>query len=156
MKPVPPETWPPIIHDASMPRVIVWRDRLLTAAMWLLLIWFCREPLLALGDFLAPPFGKTTHMKVPSLQSIWERAAPYYAVILLFCGWIFASGLATLRRYRRARQMAHPPALALEDQARRAGCTPAELTQWRTFKVAVVHLDEHGALTVVAKDGTGS
>jgi poly-beta-1,6-N-acetyl-D-glucosamine biosynthesis protein PgaD len=156
MKPLPPKIWPPIIRDADLPRVIVWRDRLLTAGMWLLLIWFCRQPLLALGDFLAPPFGKITHIKVPSLRSIWERAAPYYAVILLFCVWIFAFGLATLRRYHRVRRMAHPPALSLEEQARRAGCTPADLIQWRTFKVAIVHLDERGALNVVAKDRTGS
>lgn len=156
MKPVPPETWPPIIRDADLPRVIVWRDRLLTAAMWLLLIWFCRHPLLALGDFLMPPFGQIRHIHVPDVESIWERGRPYYAVILLFGVWIFAFGLATLRRYRRVRRLPHPPLLELEDQARRAGCTPAELTQWRTFKVAVVHLDEQGALTVVAKEPRGS
>ena len=156
MKPVPPKAWPPIIHDADMPRVIVWRDRLLTAAMWLLLIWFCRLPLLALIDFVMPPFGQTPHVEVPDLQSRWERLRPYIAVIVFFGMWALGWALATLRRRDRVARMPKPPPLALADQARKAGCTPDELIHWRTFKVAVVHLDEQGSLTVVAKDGSGS
>jgi poly-beta-1,6-N-acetyl-D-glucosamine biosynthesis protein PgaD len=78
------------------------------------------------------------------------------AVIALFTAWIFGWGLLTLRRYRLVRRTPHPPALTLEDQARKAGCTPAELTHWRTFKISVVHLDERGAITVVAKEPGGS
>jgi len=156
LKPVPPKAWPPIIEDVHLPRLIVWRDRLLTTGMWLLLIWFCRHPLLALVDFLRPPFGQITRIEVPSLLSRWERIRPYVAMVALIVGWLSFWGLVTLARYRRVRRMPHPPGLALEDQARKAGCTPEELTQWRTFRVSIVHLDEQGALNVVAKDPSGS
>jgi poly-beta-1,6-N-acetyl-D-glucosamine biosynthesis protein PgaD len=149
MIPAPPKVWPPIIRDADLPRNIVWRDRLLTAAMWLLLIWLCRHPLhLLLNQFLVL-FGYQRHLELPDWPDRWARLRPYLEVVALFAIWLIIWAMVTLRRALRYSRMTQPLALALEEEAPRAGCTAANLTEWRKLRVCTVHLDERGAVSVI-------
>jgi hypothetical protein len=43
MAPTPPMRWPPLITDAKISRVVLWRDRLLTVAAWLVLFYLARD-----------------------------------------------------------------------------------------------------------------
>jgi poly-beta-1,6-N-acetyl-D-glucosamine biosynthesis protein PgaD len=140
--------WPPIIRNARMPRLIVWRDLLITAAMWFLLLWLCRHALVAAADTLRYLLGSGHPPPSLHLAERWTRLAPYFAIVGLFAMWLLVSMTAALRRRRLNALLPQPAPLALEDEARRAGCTAAELTEWRTLKICTAHLDGNGALAV--------
>lgn len=42
--------WPPLITDAELPRLVVWRDRMLTLGLWMLLLVLCPHPFYLLGS----------------------------------------------------------------------------------------------------------
>jgi poly-beta-1,6-N-acetyl-D-glucosamine biosynthesis protein PgaD len=143
--------WPPIITDVTLPRYIVWRDRLLTFAAWVLLLVLVSDlfrlvaarPLAMLGH---PQSGPAEQWAL-----WWERLRPFVVVILLMAGWLFLWGLISLRRVRIYRQMRPPTPLTLAEEAAHAGCTEAELLTWRELRIAVAHLDEAGKPRVVPK-----
>lgn len=147
--PASPNVWPPIISDADLPRFVVWRDRLLTAAMWLLLLWLCRYPLHWGLDQLLGLFGHPQHLPPFDWRDRWTRLQPYFAVVGLLAIWLIIWALASLRRIRRNARMPQPMALTLEEQALQAGCDADELSEWRNFQVCTAHVDEHGAISVV-------
>jgi poly-beta-1,6-N-acetyl-D-glucosamine biosynthesis protein PgaD len=143
------EIWPPIIRDASVPRLVVWRDRFFTAIMWLVLLWLCRHSLYTLADVLREPSESGRILAGLGLAERWARLSPYFAVIGLFAAWLFLWMLATLRRRRRSAVLPQPTTLTLEEEARKAGCTAADLSEWRQLKVCTAHLDDRGALSIV-------
>jgi poly-beta-1,6-N-acetyl-D-glucosamine biosynthesis protein PgaD len=145
----PLKVWPPIISDADLPRFVVWRDRLLTVAMWLLLAWLCRHMLHWTLDQLLALFGRPRHLPPLDWRDRWARLQPYFIVVGLLAIWLIIWGLASLRRIRRYSRMPQPAALTLEEQARQGGCSAAELSEWRKPRVCTAHLDEHGAICVV-------
>jgi hypothetical protein len=140
--------WPPIIRDANVPRLVVWRDRFITATMWLVLLWLCRHSPYALADVLRDPSGSGRLLERVAADW-WARLGPYFAVVGLFGAWLFVWMLATLRRRRRSALLPQPVALTLDEEARKAGCTAADLSEWRQLKVCTAHLDDRGALSIV-------
>lgn len=145
----PPKIWPPIISDAEVPRLVVWRDRLLTAAMWLLLFWLCRHTLHWALDQLLGLFGHPQHLLALDWPDRWARLQPYFLVVGLLAIWLLIWGVVSLRRIRRYVRLPQPLALTLEEQAHQGGCSAVELSECRNMRICTVHLDEHGAISVI-------
>ncbi len=145
--PIVPASWPPIITDATKPLVFAWRDRFLTFAMWLVLLWFSRRGFLALWHALFGTSGNSP-ASVLSIAERWARLEPYFLVVAVAGIALILSALAQLRRKRLALVQPQPKPLALSEQASRAGCSENELTRWREMKVCVADLDAKGRLSV--------
>jgi poly-beta-1,6-N-acetyl-D-glucosamine biosynthesis protein PgaD len=145
----PPSDWPPIITDARRPRAIVWRDRILTIAMWLLLLFLMRRGLAGLWDETLELFGRVARGPGIDWEQLWEGLSNYLFVAGLLCLWLLGWGFASRRRQERLAGTAAPPPLSLADHARDAGCSEADLTAWRALRIMTVHIDENDRISVV-------
>jgi poly-beta-1,6-N-acetyl-D-glucosamine biosynthesis protein PgaD len=142
--------WPPIITDAREPRLVVWRDRLMTAGMWLLLLYLMRHGIHLVLDAITDLFGHDLGAPEVDWTMWWSRLQPYFIVAVFLGLWLVAWGFAALRRTRRDVGMPQPPELTLAEEAGRAGSPEADLLAWRKLPVAVVELDEEGHPSVRA------
>jgi poly-beta-1,6-N-acetyl-D-glucosamine biosynthesis protein PgaD len=144
----PPIAWPPLITDARMPRRLIWRDRLLTLGMWLLLLYFARGAIALMVGEVLDWLGRDNPMPEIDWVRLGRQLAPYLLAAGLLGLWLLGWGLAAVRRVRRAERLPEPRPVSLEEDAKRGGCTPAELASWRELRVAIVHLDDHGHVRV--------
>jgi poly-beta-1,6-N-acetyl-D-glucosamine biosynthesis protein PgaD len=152
MTPHLPRTWPPIIDAAREPRSMLWRDRIFTAAMWLLLAFLCRHTLSAIWIALAGLFDHG-HLRLTGWSERWMRLRPYLQLVALLAGWELFWVIATLWRRLRALRRPQPALLTLTEEADRSHRTPEEIAQWRQLRVCVVHLDPAGHPTVAPRTG---
>jgi poly-beta-1,6-N-acetyl-D-glucosamine biosynthesis protein PgaD len=140
--------WPPLITDARMPRVMVWRDRITTAAMWLLLLYFVQRELFETWGEAVELFGRESAPDA-SWPVWWETLRPYLVTAAVLGLWLLGWSIVTIRRIHQAGETPEQPPLSLAEQARRAGCSEAELATWRTWRVVRVELDDQMKLSVV-------
>jgi len=149
-----PAPWPPIIRDATLPRAILWRDRICTAAMWLLLLWSCRSVFHRLWD------ASRILLLEGRLEFVWAvgwmHLRHHFTLIGLLALWASIWTIVTLRRRDRSLHLPQPPVLTLEEEARRIQGTPADLSAWRKLKISVAHLDSQGKVSVLPKKPEGN
>jgi hypothetical protein len=145
-----PVTWPPIIRDADRPRVIVWRDRICTAAMWLLLLWLCRSGLRGLSEASWTLLRDGRLDFAEGLESL-IRLRHYFEVIGLLALWEIAWMTVTLWRRRRFLHLPQPAPLTSQEEVGKAIGLSADLSPWRKLKVCVAHLDTQGNVFVLPK-----
>lgn len=141
--------WPPIIQDAHVPRAVVWRDRLLTCGMWLLLLFLMRHGFLLIWDELIELFGHARSGPPANWHDWWLRLKPYFITAAALACWLFGWGIVSLQRIKRHIGKPQPPALSLAEEASRIGCLETELDLWRSAKVATVHIEADGHIRVV-------
>jgi poly-beta-1,6-N-acetyl-D-glucosamine biosynthesis protein PgaD len=146
---LPTIPWPPIITDVRLPRYIIWRDRLLTIAAWLLLLTLASDLFVIVIARALELSGRSQTGPGAQWPIWWERLRPFAMVIALMAVWLVLWGLMSLRRVRIYRRMRLPASLTLAEEAAHAGCTEADLTAWRGLRIAVAHLDEAGRPSVV-------
>jgi poly-beta-1,6-N-acetyl-D-glucosamine biosynthesis protein PgaD len=144
----PPSAWPPIISDARRPRAVVWRDRILTMAMWLLLLLLMRRGLYGLWDETLELFGRVQSGPGIDWEQLWQSLSRYLTVAGLLCLWLLGWGLASRWRQQRLAGTTAPPPLSLADHARDAGCSEADLVAWRSLRIMVVTIDESDRIWV--------
>jgi poly-beta-1,6-N-acetyl-D-glucosamine biosynthesis protein PgaD len=144
-------SWPPIIVDAHVPRAIVWRDRLMTIGMWLLLVFLMRHGLQLIWDEANELLGLERYGPQANWDIWWARLHPYLITAGVLGIWLFCWGLISLWRIRHHTGKPQPPALTLAEEAKRIGCTESELMAWRSARVATVHIDDNGHIDVVVK-----
>ena len=152
--PTAPAIWPPIIRDVALPRAILWRDRVCTVSMWFLLLWSCRSLLRRLRDMSWKLFheGHLEYSWAPG----WAYLQDHFMLIGLLAGWASVWTLITLWRRKRYQHLPQPPALTLEEEARRMGAAPADVSAWRKLKISVAHLDSQGKVSVLPKKPEGN
>jgi hypothetical protein len=148
--PEAPAPWPPIIRNATLPRAILWRDRICTVAMWLLLLWLFRSAILSLWEapwssFRNDPFHFAARL------ARFVHSHPYFDTISLLVAWQAVWTLVTLWRRHRYLNLPQPPALTLEEEAAEIAGAPANLSAWRKLKICVAYLDSPGRLSVLPK-----
>jgi hypothetical protein len=148
--PMAPLTWPPIIRYATMSRAIVWRDRLCTAAMWLLLLWLCRSGLRGLSEACWTLLRDGRLHFAEGLESL-SRLRPYFEVIGLLAMWEIAWMAVTLWRRRRFLHLPQPAPLTLQEEVGKTTGLSADLSAWRQLKVCVAYLDSQGSVSVLPR-----
>jgi hypothetical protein len=133
----PDKPWPPLIVAGHVPRMVRWRDLLLT---WIL--WLCFALLLGIE------FELVVGGSLGFLDTDWplflERLKPFFLTAALLAGLLVISGVRTLRRRERSLLLPQPAPLETADQARRAGIDAAVLIAARDLRIAVVHIDADG------------
>jgi poly-beta-1,6-N-acetyl-D-glucosamine biosynthesis protein PgaD len=153
--PVAPVSWPPIIRNAALPRIILWRDRICTTAMWFLLFWLCRSALQALWHTSWSLF-ENGHLRFAGWSEKVAGLQPYFMIVGLFAVWAIVWAMVTLWRRQRYLRLPQPPALTLEEEAHKICGVPADLLAWRELKLCVVHLDSQGNASVLPKTPVGN
>ena len=136
-----PLDWPPLITDASVPRLLVVRDYALTILAWLALAWIAEHEIVLIVAQVRELFGAPPGRPLPDWQLWWDRLRPYVIAVAAMAAWLLAWGVAALRRTRRFARMPQPEPLSAADHAAQIGCSEAELVKWRSLKFAVVHID---------------
>jgi poly-beta-1,6-N-acetyl-D-glucosamine biosynthesis protein PgaD len=144
--------WPPLITDAGMSRRVVWRDRLMTLGLWLLLVYFSRHALQLIWYETLRLFGRAPVALDPINWDVsWDRLHPYAIAVAILGVWLMVWAYVALLRLRRAVSVPDPAILSTAEEVIQSGCSEAELASWRQLKVAIVHLDGVGRVRVVPK-----
>lgn len=126
--------WPPLIVAGHVPRLVKWRDLLLT---WIL--WVCFALLLGIEFELF--VGGSLGLFDTDWPLFFERLKPYFLTAAVLAGLLVISGLLTLRRRERSLLLPQPAPLEAADQARRAGLDEAALIAARDRGIVIVHID---------------
>jgi poly-beta-1,6-N-acetyl-D-glucosamine biosynthesis protein PgaD len=145
--------WPPLIVAGHVPRLVRWRDALLTALAWAAFaLLLANEVSAVVQGVRAFRFGG------PGAAIDWRtylvRLAPFLLLIAGLAAVLLGFSLQTLRRRSRGLLLPDPPPLDTADQARRAGVDEADLAALREHRIVVVHVGEDGRLRIVAKAET--
>lgn len=140
----PNRPWPPLIVAKHTPRLVKWRDILLTSMMWgFFAILLDAEFELFLGDYLEQlglgPFDTNANWLV-----FFELLMPFLLIAAILAGALIIFSLRTLRRRSRALHLPQPAPLETTDQAQRAGLDEAELIAARDQRIVIVHIDDNG------------
>lgn len=135
--------WPPLIVARHVPRLVKWRDILLTLMMWVVFaVLLDIEFELFLGRYLQRglgPFDSNANW-----SEFFDRLMPYLLAAATLAGSLVMFSLRTLRRRSRALLLPQPAPLEISDQARRAGLDEAALIAAREQRIVIVHVDPNG------------
>jgi poly-beta-1,6-N-acetyl-D-glucosamine biosynthesis protein PgaD len=142
--------WPPLIVAEHVPRLVRWRDALLTALAW------AAFAMLLANEVSAVAHGvRALRLGQAGAPLDWrtyvERMAPFVLLIGSLAAVLLGFSLQTLRRRSRALMLPDPPAVDAAEQAHRAGLDETELAAARGHRIVVVHVGEDGRLRIVAK-----
>jgi poly-beta-1,6-N-acetyl-D-glucosamine biosynthesis protein PgaD len=145
--------WPPLIIARHTPRLMKWRDILLTAMMWgFFALLLDTEFELFLGDYLEHlgfgPFDTNANWLV-----YFNLLLPFLLMAAVLSGILMIFGLRTLRRRSRALLLPQPAPLETADQARRAGLDDAELIAARNRRIVIVHINTEGRHRIELRQG---
>jgi len=133
--------WPPLIYNAARPAWRIWRDRLMTICLWLLLLGLLVQQSIILSHHL----NEFIFPSDPDARIVWEfRLLPFLVVALILVLRLLVWGVISKRHFNRVTREAPPPPLPPLIEARQHGVTPADLDAWRARKVATVATDEAG------------
>jgi len=126
--------WPPLIVAGHVPRLVKWRDLLLTS-----ILWVCFALLLGIEFELF--VGGSLGLLDIDWPLFYERLKPFFLTAAVLAGLLVISGLLTLRRRERSLLLPQPTPLEAADQARRAGLDEAALIAARDRAIVIVHID---------------
>jgi poly-beta-1,6-N-acetyl-D-glucosamine biosynthesis protein PgaD len=144
--------WPPLIVARHVPRLVKWRDTLLTLMMWgFFAVLLDIEFELFLGHHLQlglGPFDTNAKWSV-----FFDRLIPFLLTAAILAGLLIIFSLRTLRRRSRALLLPQPAPLETADQAHRAGLDEAELIVARDQRIVIVHIDTNGRHRIEAPRG---
>ena len=145
--------WPPLIVARHTPRLVKWRDILLTAMMWgFFAVLLDTEFELFLGDYLEQlglgPIDAKANWPV-----YFNLLMPFLLMATILAGVLVIFSLRTLRRRSRALLLPQPAPLETANQAHRAGLEEAELIVARDQRIVIVHIDTNGRHRLEAPHG---
>jgi poly-beta-1,6-N-acetyl-D-glucosamine biosynthesis protein PgaD len=135
--------WPPLIVAKHVPRLVKWRDALLTLLMWgVFAVLLDIEFELFLGPHPQPGLSRfDTNAK---WSVYFDRLMPFLLTAAILAGLLIIFSVRTLRRRSRALLLPQPAPLETADQAHRAGLDEAELIVAREQRIVIVHIDTNG------------
>lgn len=143
--------WPPLIASGHVPRWVKWRDFVLTGIMWLLFAVMLEAEF----ELFAGPFLEHVGVGDFDTEGNWaeffERLLPFVQIGVVLVAVLVVASLSTLRRRARGLLMPAPPALGMDEQARRSGMSEADLVAARELRIAVVHIENDGKHRVEAR-----
>lgn len=145
--------WPPLVVAKHVPRLVKWRDILLTSMMWgFFAVLLDQEFELFLGEYLEL-LGLSRSDNNANWQVYFDRLVPFLLTAAILAGLLVIFSLRTLRRRSRALMLPKPAPLETAAQARRAGLYETELIVARDRRIAVVHIDANGRHRIEAPHG---
>ena len=118
--------WPPLIVARHVPRLVKWRDILLTSMMWgFLAVLLGTEFELFLGDYLKR-LGFVSFDTDANWSVYLDRLMPFLLMAAMLASVLIIFSLRTLQRRSRALLLPQPALLQPPPQAHRAGLDEAD------------------------------
>jgi hypothetical protein len=140
--------WPPLVVAEHLPRVVRWRDAVITLLMWVFFaLLLGAEFELFLGDHLEL-LGLGGNDTSPDWPEYFARLMPFLLTAAALAAVLVAFGMRTLRRGRTSFLLPQPPPLKAIAEARRAGLDEAALAAAREQRVVTVHIDAGGGYRI--------
>ena len=137
------QPWPPLIVAKHVPRLVKWRDTLLTLMMWgFFAVLLDIEFELFLGHYLQP--GLSRFDPDAKWPMFFDRLMPFLLTAAILAGLLIIFTVRTFRRHSRALLLPKPAPLETADQAHGAGLDEAELIVARDQRIVIVHIDADG------------
>lgn len=137
------QPWPPLIVAKHVPRLVKWRDTLLTVMMWVFFaVLLDIEFELFLGHYLQP--GLSRFDAGSKWPLFFERLMPFLLMAATLAGLLIIFTARTLRRHASALLLPKPAPLETAEQAHHAGLDEVELIVARDQRIVIVHLDADG------------
>jgi hypothetical protein len=137
--------WPPLVIAEHVPRLIKWRDVLITLIMWLCLaLLLATEFELFVGSYLEQ-LGFGFFNTNANWRFFFEQLTPYILVTAALAIVLVLFSLQTLRRRSRALSLPQPPPLEVADEARLARLDEIALIAARDRPIVIVHIDADGS-----------
>jgi hypothetical protein len=143
--------WPPLIVAEHTPRLIRWRDFLLTLMMWLLFAGMLETEFEMFFGHYLERWGLGDFDTEGNWPIFFDRLMPFFETTLVLVWFLILASVLTLRRRRRSLLLPEPAPLGLAEESRRSGMTEAELTSARALRIAVVHLDAEQKIRVTTE-----
>jgi poly-beta-1,6-N-acetyl-D-glucosamine biosynthesis protein PgaD len=142
--------WPPLVVAQNIPRVVKWRDAILTSLMWLFFVLLlATEFELFLGDYLERlgfgPFDTAADWPL-----YLELLMPYLLVTAVLVAALVTFAVQTLRRRSSALALPQPAPLDVADQSGPAGLDASALTAARERRIVTVHVEPDGSCRLEA------
>jgi poly-beta-1,6-N-acetyl-D-glucosamine biosynthesis protein PgaD len=134
---------------------MIWRDWILTVAMWLLLFWLARRELYALWDVSRAMFVQG-HLRFTGWQGRWALLIPYLKTIGVIATWELFWAAVSLWRRQRYSRLPQPQPLTPQEEANKVHHRPMDLDEWRKMKICVVEFDQDGTLQCRAAAAPGA
>jgi hypothetical protein len=97
---LPSIQWPPISTDGTLPRYVVWRDRLMTIVAWMLLLALASDLFYLVVTHALQLLGHSQTGPDAQWALWWDRLRPFVQVIVLMAAWLTLWGFISLRRAR--------------------------------------------------------
>jgi len=133
--------WPPLIVAADVPRLVRWRDFLLTLIMWGLFAALLGAELGSILGISLEQFGFGPPGKDAERPRYVEQLMPFFLATATLGVMLIAASVLTLRRRRRSLHLPQPAPLEAADQARGAGLDEAALIAARERRIVIIHID---------------
>ena len=136
--------WPPLIVANRVPRLIRWRDFLLTLLAWIGCAFLLEKEFhLFFGAHLAR-LGFGDFNTEANWPTFFERLTPFFATALFLISLLVIASLRTRVLRRRGLSVPMPAPLEVAEQCRRAGTDENTLVSAREAKIVIVHIDADG------------
>jgi hypothetical protein len=138
------KAWPPLIVVENIPRLVKWRDILLTLFMWAFLALLLDTELELFVTRNLERLGYGPYDIDANWPLFFERLMPFLLIAILPIAGLFIVGALTLRRRRLALLLPQPAPLEAADQARHAGLDEPALIAARDRRIVTVHIGIDG------------
>jgi hypothetical protein len=144
--------WPPLIVAKHVPRLVKWRDTLLTLMLWgFFAAVLDIEFELFLRDYLQPGLSRFEPNTKWSL--FFERLMPFLLISVILAALLIMFGARKLRHRSRALLLPQPAPFEIADQAHRAGLDEAELSAARDQRIVIAHIDSNDRYRIEVPHG---
>jgi hypothetical protein len=147
--------WPPLIVAEKVPRLVKWRDLVLTSTLWgMFALLIGLEFKLVLRDFLIwmrhVSFDGRADW-VADWLVYFELLLPFLLAAVVLPALLLIFSMQTLRRRARALLLPQPAPLTASEEARRAVLDEVALIAVRNCRIVIVHIDAESKLRVEQK-----
>ena len=142
MKPFSPIPWPPLITAAKLPWFVRARDFLMTCLAWIAMAWLLRLALFMIWDYFSDPIFELTRTQAPDWELLWHHFSTFVYLVLSLVIWIVSIGLIRRTQLCQIYDSKTPPVLSLDEHAARFDLEPAQVEQWRQWRITTVFFDE--------------
>ena len=147
---------PPLLRAKRVPPWIVFRDLVLTAIAWIVILQSMRQGFYLLYDYFSPPAFELTRAKLPPFLEIWNPLKGFVLDAVLLVIWLAFWAFYGTRRFRTKPPTPQPSPLPISEHARYLGVDEADVAVWKTYRIAVVHFNANNKIVSISREETVS
>ena len=93
-------------------------------------------------DYFSDPIFELTRTQAPDWELLWHHFSTFVYLVLSLVIWIVSIGLIRRTQLCQIYDSKTPPVLSLDEHAARFDLEPAQVEQWRQWRITTVFFDE--------------